>query len=382
MAGAGVGEVGGAHWFAAQQPEEAAAAAEAAEEAVAGGGGANSHMGLAEVLAVHTTGAEGEPRHGCMACGARGSRHGGMARQHVLGGMLVRQHEVQRMYPCASCAAAYSDLACGLLAYDLPTGSQGPRHRPASGHLSTYLIGVASTTTDTFPAALPGPAAGEVAVQVTYTISCDHSVSTSWTIDTSRALPARLAHGLHASLPRVGLATALPAALQQVHWYGCGPHESYCDRKYSAAVRQYSSTVQHMHVPYVFPQESGGRADVRWVALLPAQQQNGPAATGAGVGTGLVLCTAAGGTPVQLNVSQYSMKEYYRAAHDYELKADGVVHVHMDAAHMGVGGDDSWSPSVHEQYLIPPGVHRLKLVLAPCSSAQQAARQWRAGARS
>jgi beta-galactosidase len=30
---------------------------------------------------------------------------------------------------------------------------------------------------------------------------------------------------------------------------------------------------------------------------------------------------------------------------------------------MGVGGDDSWSPSVHDQYLLPPGTYQLGLVM-------------------
>lgn len=47
-------------------------------------------------------------------------------------------------------------------------------------------------------------------------------------------------------------------------------------------------------------------------------------------------------------------------------------HVHLDHAHVGVGGDDSWSPSVHEQYLVPPGLYRWGLVLAPCGSAAEA----------
>ena len=40
-------------------------------------------------------------------------------------------------------------------------------------------------------------------------------------------------------------------------WLGCGPHESYPDRKTSALVRQYTRAVQDMHVPYVFPQVKG-----------------------------------------------------------------------------------------------------------------------------
>ena len=36
------------------------------------------------------------------------------------------------------------------------------------------------------------------------------------------------------------------------------------------------------------------------------------------------------------------------AKHDYELTADKYTHLHLDHAHMGVGGDDSWSPSCHK----------------------------------
>ena len=37
------------------------------------------------------------------------------------------------------------------------------------------------------------------------------------------------------------------------------------------------------------------------------------------------------------------------ARHDYELHAsNGINHVYLDHLHMGLGGDDSWSPSVHE----------------------------------
>ena len=36
------------------------------------------------------------------------------------------------------------------------------------------------------------------------------------------------------------------------------------------------------------------------------------------------------------------------AKHDCELRPDAFTHLHLDAAHMGVGGDDSWSPSCHQ----------------------------------
>lgn len=58
------------------------------------------------------------------------------------------------------------------------------------------------------------------------------------------------------SLPRIGLHFGVGKRCEQVDWYGAGPHECYWDRKSGAPVREYSSTVQDMHVPYIVP---GGR---------------------------------------------------------------------------------------------------------------------------
>jgi len=58
------------------------------------------------------------------------------------------------------------------------------------------------------------------------------------------------------SLPRIGLHFGVPKKCEQVQWYGAGPHECYWDRKSGAPIREYSSTVQDMHVPYIVPGES------------------------------------------------------------------------------------------------------------------------------
>jgi hypothetical protein len=177
---------------------------------------------------------------------------------------------------------------------------------------------------------------GSIAVNVSYTVSPDGSVLADWRIDASESLPAPLPWGFK-SLPRVGIHLALAvlgpdAASTPVAWYGAGPHECYPDRKDGAPVRVHTAPggVAGLHVPYVFPGECGGRADVRWLAL-----------------GGRVVAASLGG-PVQANVSRFPLAVFSGAGHDEELVADGSVHVHLDAAHMGVGGDDSWSPAVWE----------------------------------
>lgn len=143
-------------------------------------------------------------------------------------------------------------------------------------------------------------------------------------------------------------------------------------------------------MPYVFPQESGGRADASWVAVRGAggggpglafvcTSNSGPAAAAGGAPGG------AGGRPALalFSASRHGWRAHQEARRPYELPAceaaaeaadisssggeteDGGVHVHLDAAHMGVGGDDSWSPSVHDAYLVPPGVYSFGITLLP-----------------
>ena len=175
---------------------------------------------------------------------------------------------------------------------------------------------------------------GAIPIKVTYTIAGDGSVRADWAIDATDALPAPLPWGFK-SLPRVGVHLALTAdgsdADPPVAWYGSGPHESYPDRKDSAPVRAHAvPKASDLHVPYLFPGECGGRADVRWLAV------------------GSVGLASLGESPLQANVSRFPLASFSGAGHDEELVADGSLHVHLDAGHMGVGGDDSWSPAVWE----------------------------------
>ncbi len=87
----------------------------------------------------------------------------------------------------------------------------------------------------------------------------------------------------------------------------------------------------------MFPQESGGWADVRGLQLT--KYINGTAAACKGQ---LLLSTDCNPRGKQMSVSQYSMQQLAAAKHQHELSPDQAsIHVHMDVAHMGVGGDDS-----------------------------------------
>ncbi|MCJ7712233.1 MAG: DUF4981 domain-containing protein, partial [Chloroflexi bacterium] len=76
-----------------------------------------------------------------------------------------------------------------------------------------------------------------------------------------------------ADLPRVGTVLALTPGHEELDWMGRGPHETMPDRKRGGRVGCWTTTVTDQLVPYVRPQESGGHADVRWLAL---RREDGP----------------------------------------------------------------------------------------------------------
>ncbi|KAL4457400.1 hypothetical protein ABPG75_012265 [Micractinium tetrahymenae] len=206
----------------------------------------------------------------------------------------------------------------------------------------------------------PDGSEGSIQCEVTYTVHADGSLRMRWQVDAQDALPARLTPGLDKSLPRVGICFGVPSNLQQVDWYGRGPHECYADRKSGAPLRCHSAdAVEQLHVPYVYPSESGGRTDVRWLALSERS----------GSGRGLLAAAVGAGSTMQMNVSPYSVRSFERAKHDHELQPSGFTWVHLDHQHMGVGGDDSWSPTVHKEYLVPPAQYDFSLLLKPLPAA-------------
>jgi beta-galactosidase len=164
-------------------------------------------------------------------------------------------------------------------------------------------------------------------------------------------------------LPRVGTVFEAAAGLDRVTWFGAGPHETYPDRRL-ARIGRYASTVQDLAVPYIWPQENGGRAEVRWLEI----------ADESGRGMRIVL-----DHPRQASVLPYRAEDLATADHQEQLVARGSAVVHLDAAHRGVG-TASCGPDTLPGYLIGPGSQRWSWTLEPIGGGApgKAARRTRA----
>ena len=52
----------------------------------------------------------------------------------------------------------------------------------------------------------------------------------------------------------------------------------------------------------------------------------------------------------------YSNAAIVNARHQHELPANSpLLHLHLRTRIVDVGGDDSWTASVHDDFLLPPG---------------------------
>lgn len=170
-------------------------------------------------------------------------------------------------------------------------------------------------------------------VQARYRVDEMGTLKVSHSLQLSRRLPP---------LPRIGILLKCPRELRQVQWFGLGPHENYVDRKSSAFLGRYESTVEGLHVPYIVPGENGARQDVRWLTLNAGHESK------------CVLARIDDDiNRFSFSISDFSDFELSRCAHQHELQRDNEVNVHLDIAHMGVGGDNSWFPCVHADFLIP-----------------------------
>ena len=150
-------------------------------------------------------------------------------------------------------------------------------------------------------------------------------------------------------VPRMGMQMQLPGDFSNLRWLGRGPHENYIDRKTSADVGLYESTVADQYTPYIRPQENGYKTETRWLSLT---DDNG---NGILVNGYPLICFAALNnihddfeSPGKL--SQYRKDAKTANTHTIDVKPRDLVNLNVDMGQMGVGGDNSWGAPVHLQY--------------------------------
>lgn len=139
---------------------------------------------------------------------------------------------------------------------------------------------------------------------------------------------------------RIGLSCQLAQVAERVNWLGLGPHENYPDRLGAACFDRWDLSLDEMYTPYVFPSENGLRCGTREL-YYGAHQWRGD---------------------FQFNISRFSQQQLMETSHRHLLQPEAGTWLNIDGFHMGVGGDDSWSPSVSPEFQLSAGRYHFQFV--------------------
>lgn len=137
-------------------------------------------------------------------------------------------------------------------------------------------------------------------------------------------------------MAKYGNVIRLPAAYENVVYYGKGEWESYRDRCRGAIVGLYETTVSEMFFPYPNPQDTGNRMGVRYMAL-----------TADGMKTGVLIVAE---DSVEASALHFSAGELSNARNIYQLSANPqYTYLNVDYGSRGVGSG-SCGPATMGQY--------------------------------
>lgn len=135
------------------------------------------------------------------------------------------------------------------------------------------------------------------------------------------------------NMPRFGVVMLLPYDMDKSEYYGRGPIENYSDRCLSQNIGIYRQTADEQFFPYVRPQESGSKCDIRWWKQTDAS------------GKGYEILSDASFSACALHYEVRDLDEGQDKAqrHPQDVKRSYYTNLYIDQLMAGVGGADSWS---------------------------------------
>ena len=165
-----------------------------------------------------------------------------------------------------------------------------------------------------------------------------------------------------AVLPRLGFRLEMPAAMEQLTWFGRGPWDSYRDRKEACLPAIYKSTVADQYEEYIMPQEHGTKQEVRWMALTDSEGQ----------GLLFVAPDQMAASAVHFRPEDNYTDRNSRSKHTYQFKTCQTAVVSLDAATRGLG-NASCGPDVMEKYELHAANTAFRFFIMPLRHGDNAA---------
>lgn len=160
---------------------------------------------------------------------------------------------------------------------------------------------------------------------------------------------------LLSQLYRFGMRMEMPDRFDAVNYFGRGPVENYCDRKMSQPVGRYSQPVAEQYYPYIRPQETGTKSDLRIYDIVDIS------------GSGLRFSSNALFSASALPYTQEQLGPWLqkRQHHSSDLANKHLTAVCVDVAQIGLGCVNSWGAAPIAKYLLPRDSYQFELTITP-----------------
>ena len=157
------------------------------------------------------------------------------------------------------------------------------------------------------------------------------------------------------NVPRIGVRFHLPSDMNQVEYFGRGPGENYSDRNHAARIGKYRQTVEEQFYPYIRPQETGTKTDIRWWRLLNIG------------GNGLQFVADA---PFSASALNYTIESLDDGAgkdqrHSPEVEKANFTNFCIDKVQTGLACVNSWGAIALEKYRLPYQDYEFSFIMNP-----------------
>ena len=158
-----------------------------------------------------------------------------------------------------------------------------------------------------------------------------------------------------ANMFRFGMQMVMPASFEKISYYGRGPVENYADRNHSTLIGKYRQTVAEQFYPYIRPQETGTKTDLRRWRVLNIS------------GNGLQFVGDAPFSASALNYSIESLDDGVQKdqRHSPEVAKAPFTNLCIDKVQMGLGCVNSWGTLPLEKYRVPYQDYEFSFILTP-----------------
>ena len=154
---------------------------------------------------------------------------------------------------------------------------------------------------------------------------------------------------------RFGMLLQMPYSMEKSTYYGRGPIENYSDRKDCMRIAIYNDEADNQYFPYIRPQESGTKSDIRWWKQTDAT----------GLGLQVKSCAPFYASALHFDTEELDDGDEKEQRHSFDLKKSKFTNLFLDSAHMGVGGENSWGAWPLEKYRVHYGNKTFTFTLIP-----------------